>query len=126
MEDLVIQLGVGGIFAILVLDRVFKFLSGRQATDAGEVDAGLGAKGAECRRKVHELHEWHDHDEMGEGATPGEKVWWGTALRRDVNDLARSVDGLAGNVAAQTTSIDTQTVVIGELKTAVERMNGRD
>ncbi len=125
MEDFT-QLGVGGIFVVLVLDRVFKFINGRQTSGAGDADSGLGIKGADVRRKVHELHEWHDHDEMGEGATPGEKVWWGTALRRDMGDLARSVDGLAGNVAAQTTALDTQNVVIGELKTAVERMNGRD
>ena len=78
MEQQLLQLGAGGLFALLVLREVFGFLKER-------VRYTHNAALEQMAKEVHEMHEWHavtDED--------GVKVWY---IRRS---LENTLDNFAG------------------------------
>jgi hypothetical protein len=84
MEDQLLQIGAGGLFALLVLREVFGFLKERARTQCN-VTLDTMAK------EVHEMHEWHavtDED--------GVKIWY---LRRS---LENAIEKLTNNLDVQT------------------------
>lgn len=84
MDDQLLQVGAGGMFALFVLREVFSFLKERMRTQSNTV-LDLMAK------QIHELHEWHavtDED--------GVKIWY---LRRS---LENAIDKLTNNLDVQT------------------------
>ena len=84
MEDQLLQVGAGGMFALFVLREVFSFLKERmRAQNNTLIDI--------MAREVHELHEWHavtDED--------GVKIWY---LRRS---LENAIEKLTNNLDLQT------------------------
>jgi hypothetical protein len=83
MEEALTQLGVGGIFVVLVLREVFTFVSKKR--NGTGVDMLLVAK------QVAELHRWHDREDE-----EGVKVWY---VRKSLED---AVEKLAANIDKQT------------------------
>lgn len=64
MEDQLLQLGVGGLFAILILREVFSFLkSQRDKKEAGEDPKD------KTRRQVNEIWGYHFENDGGTGLT---------------------------------------------------------
>jgi hypothetical protein len=118
MDDLLLQIGVGGVFAIMVLREVFKFLekqrekkgNGKTAAyrsqHASSVTASdarqLGIEVSRIENKIDvavkklegmqgpifDMHRWHDVDDP---TRPGAKLWWGVCL----SELNASVKVLA-------------------------------
>ena len=81
MQSVLMQLGVGGIFAILVIREVMMFLKTRNGTSSPKVVA-LSEADRKMLVEVHEwskeLHTWHNiHDE------DGVKIWY---VRRSLED----------------------------------------
>lgn len=113
MEDIGVVIP-GGILAVLVIKLVLDFIAKREAKTKPARD--VCKMDAELRGKLHEVHEWHDHDEHDPGAAPGEKVWWNTSLKRDMRSLAESVETLATNVSGQTEALEGLTTCIKEMK----------
>lgn len=69
MDTLLAQLGVGGIFCVLVLKLVFDYLNSRKEQDNTPPDPNSDqcrADWAMVVRQVREMHEWHNRvDEDG-------------------------------------------------------------
>lgn len=87
-EGALMQLGVGGIFAMMVLRQVLDFLKSKEVT---------GSKKGGCifededRRRARELHQWHALTD-----SDGVKVWY---VRKSLDD---AVLKLSENVESQT------------------------
>lgn len=84
MEDQLLQIGAGGLFALLILREVFGFLKEKVRAQSNTV-IDIMAK------QINELHEWHavtDED--------GVKIWY---LRRS---LENAIEKLTNNLDIQT------------------------
>lgn len=82
MHETLTQLGVGGIFAVLVLRQVFDFV-GKRKNGACDLH--------KLSREVADLHKWHDQRDQD-----GVPVWY---VRRSLED---AINKLAANLATQT------------------------
>lgn len=105
MINLVTQLGVGGIFAVLLLRTVFDYLRRREARDEGSSHRDMFALLRCIKTHVEDLHEWHavtDDD--------GVKVWY---VRRS---LETAVEKLADNIAKMTEILNAMHREILDLK----------
>jgi len=84
MEDQLLQIGAGGLFALLILREVFGFLKEKvRAQNNTVIDI--------MAKQIQELHEWHavtDED--------GVKIWY---LRRS---LENAIEKLTNNLDIQT------------------------
>jgi hypothetical protein len=94
--DTLMQLGVGGIFAILVIREVLNFLRGR-TTEMGSVIPGscLTPEEHKLIRQRHEwsrdLHNWHNVSDE-----EGVKIWYVRKSLEDVVDrLATTIEKLS-------------------------------
>lgn len=92
MHELMLQLGVGGILAILVLREVFSFLRSR-----GNNNIDLTAEIRCVKTRIDELYRWHDvRDEDG---TP---IWYRRAsMTRSIERLTSSISELERAVQRQ-------------------------
>lgn len=97
MNDIMMQLGVGGIFAILVIREVFTFLRSR-VDKSSDLDVVV----RDVKIRVDELYRWHDvRDEDG---TP---IWYiRSSMTRSVEQLARSISELETAVRRQAEVLD--------------------
>ena len=118
--DVFTQLGVGGIFVILVLREVFGFLEKKRSNgngtspSAADVLAAANLKKTiyEISRQMDDLYEWHrvaDED--------GVKVWY---VRRSLETAMRD---LADNIKAQTLVL---TELMAEMRSVREDMGRLD
>lgn len=89
-----LELGVGGIFAVLVISMVFKFLEKRkngsnentQTQDILDVAYEIKSLIVDIKTKIDILHEWHSPD------TNGEQTWKNKHMMELLKDLKTSVD----------------------------------
>lgn len=84
MDDQFLQVGAGGLFALLVLREVFGFLKEKVRAQSNVVIDNMA-------KQIQELHEWHavtDED--------GVKIWY---LRRS---LENAIEKLTSNLDIQT------------------------
>ena len=95
------QLGVGGIFAVLVIRSVLDFLAKREATKNGGARGTTSTHGMmatqqlnDLVRQVRELHEWHAKED-----DDGVKVWY---VRKS---LEQSIARLADAAEQQTRAL---------------------
>ena len=96
MDELLTQVGVGGIFAILVIREVFSFLEKRNGKKEGDqtLEGKLVSIGKEnlsiakeindTVTKTHDMHDVRDGD--------GEFVWWTSSLRKHVADNTAAIN----------------------------------
>lgn len=85
MENALMEVGVGGIFAILVIRMVLEFLSKRQS---GHKTNGKFTH--EDRDMLKDLWNWHNHNDAD-----GVKVWYvRRSLEVAVNRLADGIENL--------------------------------
>lgn len=98
-EEIVLQLGVGGGLAYLIVKEVLEFLQKRdKAKDKADMDPALVAYNAaladlfeilkESRTMIKDLHEWHNHDDPN---NPGSKIWYGTETARRIETIESDV-----------------------------------
>jgi hypothetical protein len=90
MDEQLLQLGAGGMFALFVLREVFSFLKERMRTQNNSLLDTIA-------KEVHEMHEWHavtDED--------GVKIWY---LRRSLENA----------IVKLTNNLDIQTQLLREL-----------
>lgn len=113
MDELT-QVSAAGILAVLIIKMVLDYLEKKEAR--GKPDVGACNFDGETKEKVHTQYGWHDHNEHDPGAGPDEKVWWNTALKRDMRCLSDSVETLATNVGGQTKALEGLTTTIKEMK----------
>jgi hypothetical protein len=88
------QVGVGGIFAILVIREVFNFLQKRKTPNGDngvQFHRELDTKVNEIKSLTRELHKWHSVTDM-----EGVPVWY---VRKS---LEKSIGELATNIKEQT------------------------
>ena len=105
MESALVQLGVGGIFALMVLKEVFGFLTRkRNGNPWGNVSSDTVRRLLDQIRELHTLHDQKDDD--------GVPVWY---VRKS---LGMAVEKLHK-------SIDTQTKVMEGLVREVLAMGGK-
>lgn len=74
-----LQLGVGGIFAILIIREVLSFLKTRNGKGDGarHIEELIGA----MARETSDLHNWHMPDDRGE------QTWKNAQLREAIQDM---------------------------------------
>lgn len=89
METLLLQLGVGGIFAILILKTVFDFLTKKK--DEKKNGNGNGLSTVKVALQIKDLWDWHNISDED-----GVKLWY---FRRS---LEPAVHKLAENIESQT------------------------
>lgn len=102
MDDQLLQVGAGGMFALFVLREVFSFLKERLRTQNNTL-LDLMAK------QIHELHEWHavtDED--------GVKIWY---LRRS---LENAIEKLTSNLDMQTQLLREMVISMKETRSDME------
>lgn len=75
MTDIIMQLGVGGIFACLVIKMVLDFLAKKKDV---EKDSQY--------RMIKDLWEWHKPDQQGE------QTWKNKHMIESVERVAKSID----------------------------------
>ena len=46
----------------------------------------------ELQRRMHELHEWHDHEDA-----PGRKIWWTNGITESVKRCEQKLDAVLEN-----------------------------
>jgi len=102
------QLGIGGIFAILMIREVLNFLKTRKDMGASVGDVGqrpfVQDRFDRMERQVRELYTWHARED-----TDGVKIWYTRpSLERAIRELRESVDAetaafqaLAGKISDQ-------------------------
>lgn len=97
MDALVMQLGVGGIFAILVIREVLNFLKSRTATvsESPSPSSCLTLEEHKLIRQMHEwtrdLYNWHNVSDE-----EGVKIWYVRKSLEDVVDrLATTIEKLS-------------------------------
>lgn len=96
------QLGIGGIFAILVLREVFLFLGRRRGT--GTDDA--------MRKQVADLHDWHAREDVD-----GVKIWY---VRKSLDE---SIEKLATAIDQLVKIHSTEMMVLGAIERRLERID---
>ena len=77
------QLGIGGIFAILVIREVMTFLKTRNENGAAVNDGG------QVFRMVKDMHEWHKPDQNGEQSWKGHRL--AEAIERNTTVMEKLV-----------------------------------
>lgn len=87
MNDVFLQLGVGGLLVILVLKEVFAFLKNVKEKRNG----GYSPACAKCFEMVRDLYDMHNQKD-----SDGVYIWY---VRRSLED---AVNKLAENIAKQT------------------------
>lgn len=86
MESAVTQLGIGGIFAILVIREVLGFLKGRKE---------VACYTNEDRKMLADLHDWHNRKD-----DDGVYVWYvRRSLEDAINSMADSQRQLAASIS---------------------------
>jgi hypothetical protein len=105
--DLVLQLGVGGVFALLVIRTVLDFLSKqREKKSNGNGNGGISSSAVNdmfaINRSilsfVEDLHKWHDVKD--EDQVP---VWYvRKSLERLIGELSKSVNRMTKAIEDQT------------------------
>ena len=93
-EGALTQLGVGGIFVILVLRLVLDFLKSREVADAKKSGCAFDA---DFQRRIKELYDWHALTD-----SDGVKVWY---VRKSLDDA----------VLKLSESVESQTEILREL-----------
>jgi len=114
MDDLIAQVGVGGIFAVLVIREVLNFLTKRNGADkdkGGKLDRVILAALQEMKPKLDELHKWHDQRDQD-----GVPVWY---IRRS---LEEAVDKLAESQQMLSDNIRNMTIILERLATNQDEM----
>lgn len=109
------QIGVGGIFVVLVLQLVFKFLEKWRHKDgdtkdiipSGKKAAVLLQKVEKIERQTQELHDWHNKEDE-----EGVKIWY---VRRSLEDA----------ISRLSTAIETQTQVLTDMSREQRSTNER-
>ena len=105
LGDLVTQLGVGGIFAIIILREVFGFLAKKRDKNGGssaQTDMFTLLRAIEAgTAELVRLHDVKDED--------GVPVWY---VRKS---LERQIERLVMGVASMTKAVDAQTDVLEKL-----------
>jgi hypothetical protein len=102
MEQQLLQLGAGGLFALLVLREVFGFLKER-------VRYTHNTALEQMAKEVHEMHEWHavtDED--------GVKVWY---IRRS---LENTLDKLSHTLDAQTQLLKEMVLILKDTRNEMD------
>lgn len=84
MDNEFLQIGAGGLFALLVLREVFGFLKERSRNQCNIMLDTMA-------KEVHEMHEWHSVTDED-----GVKIWY---LRRS---LENAIEKLTSNLDVQT------------------------
>jgi hypothetical protein len=101
-ESILLQLGVGGIFALLLIREVLSFLKDRKSSGSNEEHAKTRALIHELKNKLEELHKWHDvrDDEQ----VP---VWYvRKSLEREIGKLCEVVGKLEQAATKQALAIE--------------------
>lgn len=102
MEDQLLQVGAGGMFALFVLREVFSFLKERMRTqNNSQLDL--------IAREVHEMYEWHavtDED--------GVKVWY---VRRS---LENALEKLSHTLDAQTQLLREMVLILKDTRNEMD------
>jgi len=96
MVDSILQLGTGGILALLLVREVLTFLAKKKG-DSGTTNYYSDARTEIMARQIAELHDWHDHED-----NDGVKVWY---VRRSLEE----------SVAKLTDAIQTQNIILREM-----------
>ena len=105
-SDLILQLGVGGVFALLVIRTVFDFLSKQREKKSNGNGSSISAAAMNdmftLNRSilsfVEDLHKWHDVKD--EDQVP---VWYvRKSLERLIGELGKSVNGMTRAIEDQT------------------------
>ncbi len=102
MEQQLLQLGAGGLFALLVLREVFGFLKDR-------VRCTHNAALEQMAKELHEMHEWHavtDEDVV--------KVWY---IRRS---LENTLDKLSHTLDAQTQLLKEMVLILKDTRNEMD------
>ena len=95
MENQLLQLGVGGLFALFILREVFSFLKEKTRCQGNKTIDNMA-------KQINDLHEWHNVIDVD-----GVKVWY---VRRS----------LEGAIEKLTNTLDTQTLLLRELVTSLQ------
>jgi hypothetical protein len=102
MEQQLLQLGAGGLFALLIIREVFGFLKER-------VRCNSNVTIEQMAKEVHEMHEWHavtDED--------GVKVWY---IRRS---LEHTLDKLSHTLDAQTQLLKEMVLILKDTRNEMD------
>lgn len=102
MDEQLLQVGAGGMFALFVLREVFSFLKERLRCQNNALFELMA-------KQIHELHEWHavtDED--------GVKIWY---LRRS---LENAIEKLTSNLDLQTQLLRELVMSMKETRSDVE------
>jgi len=101
LENIPLQIGVGGIFVVLVLKEVLAFVAS-QGKDKEAGKPGGCSNSAECQATIRriasqigELHDWHSMRDPNTGVF----VWYGNLATRELKD---AISALAETSRAQT------------------------
>jgi hypothetical protein len=104
MDEALLQLGVGGIFSILILKEVFSFIKGADTKESrGKCHCGKELKELkeeltkdhddheesmdEMLTKIRELWHWHSVEEPGTGI----KVWYNKTISNKIDELVKLI-----------------------------------
>jgi hypothetical protein len=101
-DSILLQLGVGGIFAIMVIREVLGFLRDRKGGATSEEGAKTRELVHQVKSKLDELHKWHDvrDDEQ----VP---VWYvRKSLEREIGKLCEAVGKLEQAATKQAAAIE--------------------
>lgn len=104
MEQQLLQLGVGGLFAILVIREVFSFLKERTRCQNNKQLERMA-------HQIHELHQWHDVTDED-----GVRVWY---VRRS---LEQAIEKLTLTLDAQTQLLRELTMSLQETRRDIDEM----
>ena len=102
MDDQFLQVGAGGLFALLVLREVFGFLKEKVRAQSNLVIDNMA-------KQIQELHEWHavtDED--------GVKIWY---LRRS---LENAIEKLTSNLDIQTQLLREMVLILKDSRNAID------
>lgn len=93
MDNTLIQVGVGGTFALLVIREVFGFVKylKNNKSNQKEREDDQGADLPRMARQIDDLHQWHSLTDE-----EGVKIWY---VRRSLEEALRE---LSSNIRAQT------------------------
>ena len=109
MESMLLEIGIGGIVALMILKEVFVFLKSRNDTK-NEVDMYHVA------HQIDELYKWHDKDDPSTGA----KIWYFQ------KSLEEALVRLNSNLEIQTQVLQDLYRDMKETKNIVKDLNKKD
>lgn len=113
------QLGVGGIFAILILKTVFAFIKSRKT--GGFTNEDIKKVLDHNTKMTEDLHEWHDmHDD------DGVKIWYvRKSLQESVSKLADSIALLNLGIRDISLANKQQIEMMGKIVESINKRDGR-